>query len=80
MVSTASQYCDLTNSGTNTLSLYTALQVVFELLCNLDLIPEWDMLYKGAKYLNFIRDPAGRCEVGYIHLVYGLPGMSNDSN
>lgn len=49
-------------------------QVVFDLLCNMDLIPEWDMLYKGAKYLTFARDPSGRCEVGDIHVVYGLPG------
>jgi hypothetical protein len=30
--------------------------------------------YKGARYLSFARDPRGTSEVGYIHLVYGLPG------
>jgi len=47
---------------------------VFELLCNTELIPEWDVLYKGARYLSIIKDAAARCEVGYIHMVYGLPG------
>eukprot|EP00775_Hariotina_reticulata_P006458 gene6458-6687_t len=50
-------------------------KTVFELLCNTELIPEWDVLYKGARYLSIIKDAAGRCEVGYIHMVYGLPGI-----
>ncbi|WIA30087.1 hypothetical protein OEZ86_000182 [Tetradesmus obliquus] len=49
---------------------------VFELLCNLELIPEWDMLFKGARYLDFAREPSGHCEVATIHLSYGLPGAS----
>jgi hypothetical protein len=47
---------------------------VFELLANLELMPEWDMLFKEATYLSYDRDPAGRCDVATIHLVYGLPG------
>ena len=51
-----------------------ALQGVFELLCNFSLIPEWDVLFKSGRYLSYVCDPAGRCEVAYIHIVYGLPG------
>lgn len=49
---------------------------VFELLCNFGLIPEWDVLFKSGQYLTFASDPAGRCEVAHIHIVYGLPGVS----
>lgn len=49
-------------------------QDVFELLCNWGVIPEWDVLFKSGRYLSYARDPAGRCEVAYIHIVYGLPG------
>jgi hypothetical protein len=49
---------------------------VFELLCNLSLIPEWDVLWKSGRYLSFAADPAGRCEVAYMHVVYGLPGTA----
>lgn len=50
------------------------LQAVFELLTNFGLIPEWDVLFKSGHYLSYAVDPAGRCEVAYIHIVYGLPG------
>jgi hypothetical protein len=50
------------------------MQGVFELLCNFSVIPEWDVLFKSGRYLSYVRDPAGRCEVAYIHIVYGLPG------
>ncbi len=56
------------------LLLTCLLQGVFELLCNFGLIPEWDVLFKSGRYLSFARDPAGRCEVAYLHIVYGLPG------
>jgi len=60
-------------------TLYTivhdvCMQDVFELLCNFGLIPEWDVLFKSGQYLTFASDPAGRCEVAHIHIVYGLPG------
>lgn len=51
-------------------------ETTFELLCNLQLIPEWDMLFKGAKYLNFASSADGAVEVGHLHIVYGLPGVS----
>lgn len=50
------------------------LQGVFELLCNFGLIPEWDVLFKSGRYLTYACDPAGRCEVAHLHIVYGLPG------
>lgn len=56
------------------LPLLCCLQGVFELLCNFSLIPEWDVLFKGGRYLSYARDPAGCCEVAYLHIVYGLPG------
>lgn len=55
-------------------SMHGLLQVVFELLCNIELIPEWDMLFKGAKYLSYATESSDNVEVAYIHLVYGLPG------
>jgi hypothetical protein len=52
-------------------------QVAFQALSNLGLIPAWDVLFKGAKYLEFGRDEreGGVVEVGRIHLVYGVPGQ-----
>lgn len=51
-------------------------QVALEALSNLSLIPAWDLLFKGARYLEWSREEAGggAVEVGRIHLVYGLPG------
>lgn len=51
-------------------------QVAFEALSNLQLIPAWDVLFKGARYLEWARSEGGggAVEVGRIHLVYGLPG------
>lgn len=57
--------------------LFPLAQPVFELLCNLSLIPEWDVLFKSGRYLSFAADPAGRCEVAYLHIVYGLPGEAH---
>lgn len=53
-------------------------EVAFEALSNLSLIPAWDVLFKGARYLEFSREAVdgGVLEVGRIHLVYGLPGVS----
>lgn len=52
-------------------------EVAFEALSNLSLIPLWDALFKGARYLAFSRDArgGGAVELGRIHLVYGLPGV-----
>lgn len=47
---------------------------MFELLCNPELMPEWDMLVKGASYLSSAVDEAGRCQVATLRVVYGLPG------
>lgn len=38
------------------------------------------MLFKSGRYLSYARDPAGRCEVAYIHIVYGLPGVCSTSS
>jgi hypothetical protein len=56
------------------LTRHTLSQAAFELLTNFSLIPEWDVLFKSGRYLSYAADPAGRCEVAYIHIVYGLPG------
>ncbi len=50
------------------------VQVAFELVCNVDLVTEWDMTFKSARYLQHSRDDAAGVEVGYLHIVYGLPG------
>lgn len=50
---------------------------MFELLCNFTLIPEWDVLFKSGRYLSYAADPAGRAEVAYLHIVYGLPGETS---
>lgn len=51
-------------------------KAAFELVCNLDMIPRWDMLYKNGKIMNYDVDFDGCCEVGYLHMVYGVPGFS----
>lgn len=49
-------------------------EVAFELVCNPELIPEWDMLFKGVNVLGFAADDG--VEVAYLRIVYGLPGFS----
>lgn len=51
-------------------------ELVFELVSSSDLYPEWDMLFKGAKYLGFAVSNDGLCEVAHLHVTYGLPGFS----
>ena len=51
-------------------------QVAFEAVCNVELVAEWDMTFKRATHLQHTRDEAQCIEVGYLHVVYGMPGGS----
>jgi hypothetical protein len=55
-------------------------QVALELVCNVDLVTEWDMTFKSARYLQHSRDDAAGVEVSYLHIVYGLPGGSRQQD
>ncbi|GBF89469.1 hypothetical protein Rsub_02041 [Raphidocelis subcapitata] len=49
-------------------------QLVFDALSNTGLVPQWDLLFKGAEYIAYER--AGAVETARLRVVYGLPGVS----
>lgn len=50
-------------------------EVAYDVVCNTTLVPEWDMLFKGADFLELNSHKRDNIDVGYIHVVYGLPSF-----